>query len=256
MDAHAATCRDCAALLSGIASVVAEARALPELAPSRDLWRGIEARIAAPVIALDAAAPRRQGAAAVRRAPSWTWMGAAAAALVVATAGITYTATRSMLDGAAVPEPVAEIPTPSTGPDSALPAGRVDDPRLAPAATVADRGTGSTGGARDASPRADDIGVARVATPASSGPAIAGAAAFDAEIGQLRSVLERRRTELDPATVAILEYNLDVIDQAIDQSRAAIARDPANQFLTEQLNATLGKKVELLRTAAMLPARL
>jgi hypothetical protein len=172
----------------------------------------------------------------------------------VATAGITYTATRSMLGGAVAPERVAEAPAPSTLADSAVPAGRADDPRVVPATTVADRGSRDTGGASDSPPRA--AGAASGTTPASSGAVTAGEATFDAEIGQLRSVLERRRAELDPATVAILEHNLDVIDQAIDQSRAAIARDPANQFLTEQLNATLGKKVELLRTAAMLPARL
>ncbi|HEX6057508.1 MAG TPA: hypothetical protein VFZ11_00730, partial [Gemmatimonadaceae bacterium] len=98
------------------------------------------------------------------------------------------------------------------------------------------------------------------AAPASAAalPVAAGApgAAFDTEIEQLRTVLERRRGELDPATVAILEHNLGVIDRAIEQSRAALVRDPANRFLTDQLNSTLGKKVELLRTAAMLPARI
>ena len=36
---------------------------------------------------------------------------------------------------------------------------------------------------------------------------------------------------------------------------AALAKDPASGFLANQLNHSLEKKVELLRTAAMLPAR-
>jgi hypothetical protein len=254
MDAHAAACDDCAALLAGVSSLVAEARALPELVPSRDLWQGIESRIAAPVLALDTAA--RRGSASTPRRASWMRMGAAAAALVLATAGITYTATRSMLDAGA-PSAVAETPAPSDGTDSLRPAGSTGRPAIAgPATVAAGGGTPDAGRPSGAPARFGDAAATPVATPAAARPLLAGEATFDAEIGELRSVLERRRTELDPATVAILEHNLGVIDQAIDQSRAALVRDPANQFLTEQLNSTLGKKVELLRTAAMLPARL
>jgi hypothetical protein len=64
-----------------------------------------------------------------------------------------------------------------------------------------------------------------------------------------------RRGELDPATVAVLEHSLKVIDQAIAQSKDALQRDPASGFLQEQLNHALDKKVTLLRTAARLPSR-
>lgn len=255
MDAHAATCAACAALLRDVRSLLGEARALPELAPSRDLWQGIEARIAAPVIALDAAGGRA-GAAAGRRSPGWMWIGAAAAALVVATAGITFTATKRMYEDpaaspsvAAAPAPTTAVGTGSTG--EGTPGGAGDAP---PATRVAGTPSAPESGATPAARRG--------ATPATGAPGVvpvgmtAAEATFDLEIGQLRAVLERRRAELDPATVAILEHNLGVIDQAIDQSRAALARDPADRFLSEQLNSTLGKKVELLRTAAMLPARI
>jgi len=46
-----------------------------------------------------------------------------------------------------------------------------------------------------------------------------------------------------------------VIDDAIAQSKAALAQDPASRFLNNQLNSALDKKLELLRTAAMLPNR-
>jgi hypothetical protein len=78
---------------------------------------------------------------------------------------------------------------------------------------------------------------------------------YDREIAKLRTVMKTRRSQLDPRTVAVLEQSIAVIDSAIAQSRAALAKDPASGFLAEQLNHSLEKKVELLRTAAMLPAR-
>ena len=35
----------------------------------------------------------------------------------------------------------------------------------------------------------------------------------------------------------------------------ALAQDPASRFLNNQLNSALGKKLELLQTAALLPNR-
>lgn len=259
MDAHAATCAACAALLNDVRSLVTAARSLPDLAPSRDLWEGIEGRIAAPMLALDAAGTR--GGSAARRPSGWRWMGAAAAALVVATAGITYTATKRMYDAPATPSAVVSTPalapsagTASPGGGTATVTGGAD--AVAPAPSIRLAETPSTP-LRGAAPAQPDGAPGAASTPAVVPVAMSAAeATYDAEIAQLRAVLERRRTELDPATVAILEHNLDVIDQAIQQSRAALARDPADRFLTEQLNSTLGKKVELLRTAAMLPARI
>src|SRR4029077_3735989 len=73
----------CTSLLRDIENISKQAAALPDMVPSRDLWQGIEARIAAPVIPL-AARPERQ------RCVVPVWMGIAAAALVVSSAGITY----------------------------------------------------------------------------------------------------------------------------------------------------------------------
>jgi hypothetical protein len=70
----------------------------------------------------------------------------------------------------------------------------------------------------------------------------------------LQTIVGQRKTVLDSSTVAIIERNLRIIDAAIEQSRAALARDPASALLSEQLTHALDKKVELLRTAAMLPA--
>ena len=70
----------------------------------------------------------------------------------------------------------------------------------------------------------------------------------------LQKIVTERRTQLDSSTIAIIEKNLRIIDAAIAQSRTALAKDPASRLLSEQLTHALDKKVELLRTAALLPA--
>jgi hypothetical protein len=77
---------------------------------------------------------------------------------------------------------------------------------------------------------------------------------YGREIDMLQRIVSQRRTQLDSSTVAIIERNLKIIDAAIEQSRAALAGDPASRMLDQQLTHALDKKVELLRTAAMLPA--
>jgi hypothetical protein len=67
--------------------------------------------------------------------------------------------------------------------------------------------------------------------------------------------MRRRSAQLDPLTLSVIERNLKVIDEAIVQCKAALAKDPSSRFLMESLNGALTNKVELLRTAAMLPAR-
>src|ERR1700687_3534779 len=59
VEMHLRECVRCAGLVRDIENIQKEASALPDLVPARDLWQGIEARIAAPVIPL-AARPERQ----------------------------------------------------------------------------------------------------------------------------------------------------------------------------------------------------
>jgi hypothetical protein len=76
---------------------------------------------------------------------------------------------------------------------------------------------------------------------------------YDREIARLSAIVRERRAALDPATAAVIERNLRVIDRAIAESRAALAKDPASGLLNDQLNIALDRKVELLRTVALLP---
>jgi hypothetical protein len=75
---------------------------------------------------------------------------------------------------------------------------------------------------------------------------------YDEAIADLQQALEAGRAQLDPTTVAILESNLKAIDLAIDQSRAALAKDQENVYLNNHLAAARQRKLALLRRATAL----
>ena len=249
VERHLSECLRCGALLRDIENIRKEAAKLPDLVPSRDLWQGIEARIAAPVIPL-AARPERQR----RFAPAW--MGIAAAALVVTTAGITYTLTsRSVRSGQT--GPVAQIVRPDSPaqsgatPDSSSAAGSPESVDVGGARTQ--RSGGNSRLAQSETPVRRVSPSARLANQVIADREHS-EVVYGKEISMLQKIVSQRKTQLDSATIAIIEKNLQIIDAAIEQSRAALARDPASQLLGEQLTHALDKKVELLRTAVMLPA--
>jgi hypothetical protein len=75
---------------------------------------------------------------------------------------------------------------------------------------------------------------------------------YEREISALRRIVDERFTELDPATVTELRRNLDIIDRAIGDSRAALARDPRSGVVSAQLDRALQAKLDLLRRVALL----
>jgi hypothetical protein len=253
MEAHRAGCARCAALVADLQEISVAARALPPIVPSatttESMWRGVSERIAAPAISIASARSIRRG-----RFDGWRRQLAAAAALVLLTAGVTYSVTR-VVDrnrdprfSAAAPGtsgsilvPVAPILVPDSGATQVVRGDSIV--RGAPDAT--DRGLGESAGRER---RLASGGNGTVKRPSAT-------ATYEREIRGLGRILDERRGELDSATVAVLEKNLAVIDQAIRQSREALARDPRSRFLDQQLNSALDKKVELLRTAALLPSR-
>jgi hypothetical protein len=246
VERHLRECVRCTGLVRDLENITKEAASLPDLVPSRDLWAGIESRIAAPVIALGAAPARQR-----KLAPAW--MGIAAAALIVSTAGITYTLTartiRSSAVATAIPSqaqmqpttanPVAVTPAPE-------PAGSIDTGNSVSsgASRLAQNGTATTS-------RSGVQATLASHTPTETSPSDA---IYGKQIELLQNIVQQRKSQLDPATVAIIERNLQIIDAAIEQSKAALRRDPASRMLSEQVNHALDKKIELLRTAAMLPA--
>jgi hypothetical protein len=75
---------------------------------------------------------------------------------------------------------------------------------------------------------------------------------YDEAIADLEQALNAGRGDLDPSTVKILEANLDAIDKAIEQSRRALAVDPANVYLNNHLADARQRKLALLRRATAL----
>lgn len=252
VEGHLSECVRCASLLRDIDNIRKDAAALPDLVPSRDLWEGIEARIAAPVIPLTAA-PKRE------RRTSPAWMGIAAAALVISTAGVTYMLTASSLRSSQ-PTAVA-VATPAQLPGDSNAANESNSAPSASAPSSVASAAETSGGldrvSSDPTPRiASTQRESRQVVPAQLVTADQAHAdvVYSREIEMLQKIVSRRRTVLDSTTVAIIERNLKIIDAAIEQSRAALAADPASRLLSDQLTHALDKKVELLRTAAMMPA--
>ena len=215
VDTHLRECLPCASLVRDIQNIRLDAAKLPELAPSRDLWEGIAARIEAPVIELKP----RQAPAPARR--NWQ-LAAAAVVLMAVSSGLTLLLTRD--GGQATGEAtVANAVTP--------------DSTLAPAPGVV-------------TPRRPSSGSSTVLIMNEpSAPEIT----YDQEITRLRIILDQRRGDLDTATIAAVEKSLKAIDLAITDARRALAGDASSAFLNEQLNRSLEKKLGVLRRVALLP---
>jgi Putative zinc-finger len=75
---------------------------------------------------------------------------------------------------------------------------------------------------------------------------------YDEAIADLEQALQAGRGQLDPGTVRVLETNLAAIDTAIDESRRALAEDPANVYLNNHLADARQRKLALLRRATAL----
>lgn len=73
-------------------------------------------------------------------------------------------------------------------------------------------------------------------------------------IADLEGLLRAGQDKLDSATLRVIEENLDTIDEAIEQARMALRRDPAAVHLSELISINLRRKLELLRDAAALVA--
>jgi len=225
LEAHARRCAACGALLADLRAVSHVASQLPALTPSRDLWSGIAERIEAPVVGL---ADRR---------PLWKSprvRGLAAAAALLMAVGLGYRAVRHAAVAPATPAVhVAATNTPPR--DTALPTAPAQLPAPAPR-------PGESNRARLAANRAAE------ATPAAIEKS------YDGEIAGLRAIITQRHSQLDTATVAVLEHNLAVIDSAIAQCKTALAKDPNSKFLMQSLSQSLDIKVQLMRMTAGLPS--
>ncbi|MBL0173318.1 MAG: zf-HC2 domain-containing protein [Gemmatimonadaceae bacterium] len=68
----------------------------------------------------------------------------------------------------------------------------------------------------------------------------------------LREALDKARTTLSPSTIATVERNLKVIDDAIAEARDALVLDPSNGSLREALRKSHQQKIDFLRRTTTL----
>ena len=236
MEAHAVGCNDCGPLLADLRRLRIDAANLPELSPSRDLWSGIAERIEAPVVAFPGSPSVQQ-----RRWGRYVSLGVAAAALIAVTATITH-----RMDGGPVDHttggPVDRLTGGLKANDGKTPTVTQPAPVVAAAVDSGPPVHRSTG--QPVSPT----------THLASNTKLSAQQTYDREITKLLVVYNQRRPDLDSTTVAIVRKNLKIIDEAIAQTKLALKRDPASEFLMESLNDAFDTKIQLLRNVAMLPS--
>jgi anti-sigma factor RsiW len=209
---HLMQCDECRAEELALRALLDEAAALPEsLDPPGDLWQGI--------------APRLESRTAAPAAPA------------------------ERLDEVRVigPRPVRPLPW------WMLAAASVALVVTTSFATLRFAGAGDGDG--DADRAVLPAQQAQAPAPAAGGTPTALASFAPAEqeyekaIGDLQTVLQQHRQQLAPETVATLEANLRIIDQAIQESREALAKDPNSPKLTRMLTDAYGAKLNVLRRA-------
>jgi hypothetical protein len=196
LERHVAGCADCRALVADLKSIQAAAFTLERRDPPARAWNAIRERIAAEPLP-DA---RGRVLAWPRTRTAWgVWMAAAAALLVVTTAGIV-----SILN-----EPLA----PAHQADVARPASADDAPTAASIAAELN----------------------------------AAEEHYDKAIRGLEQIARSQSGELDAQTAAVLQKNLQVIDQAISDSRAALNSQPTSTDAQDSLFDAMRTKVAVLQ---------
>lgn len=223
-EAHLATCPECADTFEEIRAVVAQASLLPDVPPGRDLWPSIEGRLPPRRVAGPSDGPSRAVAPA-------RVTGTESGRPTAGDAEVVSLDSRRRRVSLTVPQLAAAAVALMV-----LSAGAVWL-ALPGAGTVAD-GAVAAGGAIESAGGEALTG---------AGPQVTLAAAYDPAISQLGVEFQRRRGELDPETIRVVEENLAIIDAAIAEAGQALAEDPASAFLNSHLAGAMRRKVDLLR---------
>lgn len=243
---HLDTCAQCLSLYEDLTSICTAASSLPPITPSRDLWSGIAARIETPIVPLVEGLPTPKH----RRRIDLRTASIAAAVLVLINGGISYVLmSRADALPAATSTPV--MPAPSVMRTAVrqepimvplpVPVVPVSAPARRPSFVLATNGEQPNQGSDETQQGPRRREAAKIV--------------YDREIIRLRAIVDSGRHKLDPATVALLDRNLRIIDVAIEQCNEALARDSSSTFLLESLNNAYQTKVKLLRIAAAAASR-
>lgn len=211
LEAHLDGCADCSRTLAELRDVVATAGALPDAAPTHDLWPGIEARLTSRRSAAD---------------------GARAGAGTVAGGGAAGPGASGVLSLDAVRRRVVTV--------------RV--PRLIAAGIALV--VLSWGGAWLAltlnQPAAEAPAVAAAPGEGAFQPVVLWEP-YEAAVSELEAEFARRRGTLEPSTIVVVERNLAIIESALAESRQALEADPSSAFLNAYVADAMRRKVDLLR---------
>jgi hypothetical protein len=105
---------------------------------------------------------------------------------------------------------------------------------------------------RPAPPHADQAAVEPAASPADPVASVQAELQLATEhyekaIQQLEEIARSDDNALDPQVAAVFQKNLQVIDQAIDESRSALQSQPASAIVQEGLFEAMRSKVALLQ---------
>lgn len=90
------------------------------------------------------------------------------------------------------------------------------------------------------------------ASPGSTATLVSAEDTYERAFDGLMVEFRARRSELDTATVRIVEENIAIIDQALASARAALATDPANRDLPLVITETHRKRIQLVERALRL----
>ena len=215
VESHLQGCAACARVLEELKAVAARARAIESRPPDGDLWPVVAARIDARQAGRVVHMPTLSERQRVEgRRFSFTMPQLAAASLLIAA-----------MSGAL--------------------AWSVSD-------RIAARSTAGPAVAVDTAPQPGPTERDGLAERADAVPVSLADAQYDAAVADLEKALKAGRNRLDPQTIAIVEHNLQTIDEAIRQAREALAGDPANTYLSGHLLDARRRKLDLLRRAAEL----
>jgi hypothetical protein len=233
VESHLRECAQCNAVLNDLKRIVARAQAAGATTrpPQADLWAGIAERIdarqtpAAGVAGVFGNVSAFEGRASRRISVTLPQLAAAAIVVAAVSGGLVWQlrpafrgSPEGLRYGNAAPTAAMSPADPSTSADVAQPF------------------RAATADGSDA--RIETVGMAD--------------AQYDAAVADLEKALKAGRGRLDGSTIAIVEHNLQIIDQAINQAREALVTDPANSYLSSHLVETRRRKLDLLRRATAL----
>jgi hypothetical protein len=213
LEAHLDQCAACRALAADLESIRREARNLPRLEPPASLWTRIGEGLRAQGVtdADPGTAAAETGSAPARTGfrIGKTWL-AAAAALLIAIVG-----------GAFVIQRMTRPPAPQ------------GDSARETAASPASTGSGNSGAAGLVESVEADLRAAEQH--------------YERAIAGLEKIASADERTLDPQVAATLKKNLEIIDGAIAESRAALRSEPQSAPARESLFEALRRKMSLLQ---------